>query len=46
MVFGRGQAVRDAKPISIVDYENIINAGFKDVELVPLHDREGRLSHS
>ena len=40
MVFGRGQAVRDAKPISIVDYENIINAGFKDVELVPLHDRE------
>ena len=28
------------KPISIIDYENVINAGFKDVELVPIHERE------
>ena len=40
MLFGRGQAYGDKKPISIVDYENVINAGFKDVELVPIHERE------
>lgn len=39
-LFGRGQAYNDTKPISIVDYENVLNAGFKDVELVPLHERE------
>jgi len=37
MMFGYGQAFSDLKPISQIDYENILLAGFKDVELVPLH---------
>lgn len=28
------------KPISIIDYENVIEAGFKDAELVPIYERE------
>ena len=40
LLFGKGQAFNDKKPISIIDYENIISAGFKDVELVPIHKRE------
>lgn len=40
MLFGRGQGYHDTKPISLVDYENVLNAGFKDVELVPIHQRE------
>ena len=40
MIFGRGQAFNDQKPISIIDYENVINAGFKDVELIPIYERE------
>lgn len=40
MLFGKGQAYHDSKPISIIDYENILNAGFKNVELVPIHIRE------
>ena len=40
MLFGRGQGYFDSKPISIIDYENIIKAGFHDVELVPIHERE------
>ena len=40
MIFGRGQAYNDIKPISIIDYENVLNAGFKDVELIPIHERE------
>ena len=36
-MFGRGQAYHDVKPISLIDYEAIIDAGFKDVELIPLH---------
>lgn len=36
-MFGRGQAYYDIKPISLIDYEEIIDAGFKDVELIPLH---------
>jgi len=36
-LFGRGQAYYDEKPISLIDYEAIIDAGFKNVELVPLH---------
>jgi len=39
-LFNKGQAFNDDKPISIIDYENIINAGFKQVELVPIHVRE------
>ena len=31
---------KDSKPISLIDYENILDAGFKDVELVPIHIRE------
>lgn len=40
LLFCKGQAFNDKKPISIIDYENIISAGFKDVELVPIHKRE------
>lgn len=40
MLDGRGQGYNDIKPISLVDYENVINANFQDVELVPLHERE------
>lgn len=40
LLFGRGQAMNDTKPISVRDYENVLNAGFKDVELVPIHKRE------
>lgn len=36
-MFGRGQAFLDEKPISLIDYENILDVGFKDVELIPLH---------
>ena len=36
-MFGRGQAYNDVKPISLIDYESILEAGFKDVELIPLH---------
>lgn len=27
-------------PVSIADYENVIKAGFSEVELVPIHTRE------
>lgn len=40
MLFNKGQAYNDIKPISVIDYENIIEAGFKHVELVPIHIRE------
>lgn len=40
LLFGKGQAYDDPKPISLIDYENIIKAGFKKVELVPIHIRE------
>lgn len=36
-LFKRGQAYNDLKPISLIDYESIIDVGFKDVELIPLH---------
>ena len=36
-MFNRGQAFCDSKPISLIDYEAIIDAGFRDVELIPLH---------
>ena len=32
LLFGKGQAYNDPKPISLIDYENIIEAGFKKVE--------------
>lgn len=40
LLFRKGQAYNDPKPISLIDYENIIEAGFKKVELVPIHIRE------
>lgn len=39
-MFNKGQAFFDNKAISEIDYENIIDAGFKNVELVPIHVRE------
>lgn len=39
-IFKRGQAYNDKVPISIIDYEAILDAGFKDVELVPIFERE------
>lgn len=39
-VFGKGQAYNDVTPISFIDYENILDCGFKSVELVPIHIRE------
>ena len=40
MMFKKGQAFNDNIPISLIDYENIINAGFKKVELIPIHIKE------
>lgn len=37
-IFGRGQSYNDPVPISIIDYENILDAGFRDVELIPIHE--------
>ena len=39
-IFGRGQGFCDKTPISIIDYDNVLDAGFCDVELVPIHERE------
>lgn len=36
-MFKRGQAYHDVKPVSLIDYEAIMDAGFKEVELIPLH---------
>jgi len=36
-LFNRGQGFTDDKPISLIDYEAILDAGFKNVELIPLH---------
>ncbi len=40
LLFGRGQGFHDKKSMSLTDYENVIAAGFKDVELIPLYERE------
>lgn len=39
-LYGKGQAYNDIKPISQIDYESILDAGFRNVELVPIHIRE------
>ena len=39
-MFRKGQGYKDLKPISLIDYENILDAGFENVELVPIHIRE------
>lgn len=36
-MFNRGQGFCDTKPISLIDYEATLEAGFKNVELIPLH---------
>ena len=33
-LFGRGQAYHDLKPISLIDYEAVMDAGFKDVPVI------------
>ncbi|SCW53444.1 Methyltransferase domain-containing protein [Ruminococcaceae bacterium YRB3002] len=38
MLFGGGQGWDDPAPVSITDYENVLRAGFKDVDLVPIHE--------
>ena len=37
---GGGQGYEDPVPVSIADYENVLKAGFSEVELVPIHTRE------
>lgn len=39
-LFNRGQAFNDTKPISQIDYENILDAGFENVELIPIYEKE------
>ena len=39
-LFGYGQGYNDIKPESQVDYESVLDANFKDVELVPIYTRE------
>lgn len=39
-LYGRGQAYNDVNPISKIDYENILEAGFSNVELIPIHIKE------
>ncbi len=39
-LFGKGQSFNDTKPISQIDYEDIMDAGFKNIELIPIHFRE------
>lgn len=39
-LFKKGQAYNGQIPDSVIDYENILSAGFKSVELVPIHIRE------
>ena len=39
-LFKQGQDFKGNKPISLIDYENLLDAGFNDVELVPIHVRE------
>ncbi len=38
--YGQGQGMKDNKPISVIDYEKVLDAGFKNVELIPIHVRE------
>ena len=39
-IFGKGQSYNNERAVSIVDYENVLDAGFQDVELVPIYERE------
>ena len=40
LLCGNGQGFADPVPLSIVEYEGLMDAGFSDVELVPIHARE------
>ncbi len=40
LTMGGGQGYKDPVPVSIADYENVLKAGFSEVELVPIHTRE------
>lgn len=40
LIFNKGVGFDSEKPISVIDYENITKAKFKNVELVPIHVRE------
>lgn len=40
LLFNKGQGFNDTKTMAQLDYEAVLNAGFKDVELVPLYSRE------
>ncbi len=39
-LFGRGQAFKDTKPISKIDYDNLKEAGFSKIELVEVLENE------
>ncbi len=39
-MFKRGQAFFDAVPISKIDYDNLVKAGFKNIELVEINEDE------
>ena len=39
-IFGQGQSFDSSLPISILDYEAVLDAGFKEVELVPIYEKE------
>lgn len=39
-MFKKGQGYNDIKSLSQIDYEKILDANFKDVELIPIHERE------
>ncbi len=40
LMFNDGQGFIDTKTMAQMDYEAVLNAGFRDVELVPLYTRE------
>ncbi len=39
-IYGKGQAVNDPTPISIMDFDDLFDAGFQEIELIPLHQVE------
>lgn len=39
-LFKRGQGLYNDEPISKIDYEDILDAGFRNVELIPIYVRE------
>ena len=39
-VYGKGQALNDQTPISIIDFDDLFDAGFQELEVIPLHQVE------